>query len=69
VEGLDARLCLPGHGRTFADVQAHIDANRALVRDRLERVEHAIAPAPRTAFDALPELYGEAVTRPTRAGG
>jgi glyoxylase-like metal-dependent hydrolase (beta-lactamase superfamily II) len=62
VEGLDARLCLPGHGRTFADVQAHIDANRALVGRRLERIEHALAPAPRTAFDALPELYGEAVT-------
>jgi glyoxylase-like metal-dependent hydrolase (beta-lactamase superfamily II) len=61
VEGLDARLCLPGHGRTFADVQAHIDANRALVGQRLERVEHALAPAPRTAFDALPE--------PLRGGG
>ena len=28
VEELDARLCLSGHGRTFTDVQAHIDANR-----------------------------------------
>jgi glyoxylase-like metal-dependent hydrolase (beta-lactamase superfamily II) len=59
VEQLDARLCLPGHGRTFADVQAHIDANRALVGERLERVEHVLAPGPRTIFDALPELYGE----------
>ena len=31
VEALDARLCLPGHGRTFTDVRAHIEANRALV--------------------------------------
>jgi glyoxylase-like metal-dependent hydrolase (beta-lactamase superfamily II) len=69
VEGLDARLCLPGHGRTFADVQAHIDANRALVGQRLERVEHALAPAPRTAFDTLPELYGRPSRRSTRAGG
>ena len=29
--GVDARLCLPGHGRTFTDVQAHIVANRELV--------------------------------------
>jgi glyoxylase-like metal-dependent hydrolase (beta-lactamase superfamily II) len=54
VEALDARLCLPGHGRTFSDVQGHIEANRA-----------AGARAPRpgrgrrrrrdaTAFDAIP---------------
>ena len=28
VEALDARLCLPGHGRPFGDVGAHIEANR-----------------------------------------
>ena len=39
VEAYGPRLCLPGHGRTFADVGAHIDANRALVADRLERLE------------------------------
>ncbi len=31
VERLGARLCLPGHARTFADVHAHIQGNRALV--------------------------------------
>ena len=31
VEALDARLCLPGHGRTFGDVQGHIAANRELI--------------------------------------
>jgi glyoxylase-like metal-dependent hydrolase (beta-lactamase superfamily II) len=62
VEGLDARLCVPGHGRTFADVQAHIEANRALVARRLARVQEVLGSGPRTAFDALPELYGEAVT-------
>ena len=31
VEALDARLCLPGHGRTFVDVQGHIAANRELI--------------------------------------
>ena len=47
VEALDARLCLPGHGRTFTDVQAHIEANRALVGERvaatLDVVERARA--------------------------
>ena len=38
VQELDARLCLAGHGRTFTDVQAHIDANRTLVRERLAKV-------------------------------
>ena len=28
VERLGARLCLPGHGRTFTDVHAHIQGNR-----------------------------------------
>ncbi len=36
VEDLDMRLCLSGHGRTFTDVQAHINANRLLVAERLE---------------------------------
>jgi glyoxylase-like metal-dependent hydrolase (beta-lactamase superfamily II) len=62
VEGLDARLCIPGHGRTFADVQAHIEANRALVSRRLERIEEVLGAGPRTAFDTLADLYGEAVT-------
>ena len=35
VEELDARLCLAGHARPFTDVQAHIEANRALVAERL----------------------------------
>jgi glyoxylase-like metal-dependent hydrolase (beta-lactamase superfamily II) len=62
VEALDARLCLPGHGRTFADVQAHVDANRKLVHERLARVEEVLATGASTAFDALPRIYGEAVT-------
>ncbi len=36
VERLGARLCLPGHGRTFADVHAHIQGNRELVDERLD---------------------------------
>jgi glyoxylase-like metal-dependent hydrolase (beta-lactamase superfamily II) len=65
VERLDARLCLPGHGRTFTDVKAHIDANRALVHERLDRVRAAIArngAEPLTAFEVIPLVYGQAVT-------
>ena len=61
VEALDARLCLPGHGRTFADVQAHVLANRALVSERLGRVIEALSGEPLTAFEVLPRVYGEAL--------
>ena len=43
MQELDARLCLAGHGRTFTDVQAHIDANRTLVRRRLAKVQEVLA--------------------------
>jgi glyoxylase-like metal-dependent hydrolase (beta-lactamase superfamily II) len=63
VQELDARLCLAGHGRTFTDVQAHIDANRTLVRDRLARVEEVVRERPgQTAFEAIPQVYGSAIT-------
>jgi len=63
VQELDARLCLAGHGRTFTDVQAHIDANRTLVRTRLRRLEEAIAAdGSVTAYDAIPRIYGSDVT-------
>ena len=62
VEALDARLCLAGHGRTFTDVQGHIDANRALVHERIDKVAEVIAGEPLTAFDAVPRVYGEAIT-------
>jgi glyoxylase-like metal-dependent hydrolase (beta-lactamase superfamily II) len=63
VEDLDARLCLAGHGRTFTDVRAHIHANRELVAERIGKVLEAIAAEPRTAFEVVPHVYGEAVTR------
>ncbi len=62
VEALDARLCLAGHGRTFSDVQSHIDANRSLVTERVARVEEVVAAHAVTAFDAVPHVYGDAVT-------
>jgi glyoxylase-like metal-dependent hydrolase (beta-lactamase superfamily II) len=62
VEKLDARLCLSGHGRTFTDVQGHIEANRALVHQRIRKVQEVISNDPITAFDAVPLVYGEAIT-------
>jgi glyoxylase-like metal-dependent hydrolase (beta-lactamase superfamily II) len=67
VEALDARLCLPGHGRTFVDVQGHIAANRELITGRLGALEDVLREhGPLTAFDAVPRLFGEAV-RPLNA--
>jgi glyoxylase-like metal-dependent hydrolase (beta-lactamase superfamily II) len=62
VERLHARVCLPGHGRTFADVRAHIEANRKLVHDRLERVLDALCQEPLTAFEVVPHVYGDALS-------
>jgi glyoxylase-like metal-dependent hydrolase (beta-lactamase superfamily II) len=59
VERLGARLCLPGHGRTFTDVHAHIEGNRELVHARSARVLAAIAAQPRTAFEIVPEIYDD----------
>ncbi len=62
VEALDARLCLAGHGRTFSDVQGHIEANRRLIGERLAKVAVVIRGSTLTAFDAVPRIYGEAIT-------
>ena len=66
VDTLDARLALAGHGRTFADVRAHIVANRALVAERLERVRRAVQEhGPITAYDIVPRLHGEELSQLT----
>jgi glyoxylase-like metal-dependent hydrolase (beta-lactamase superfamily II) len=66
VAQLDARVCLAGHGRTFTDVHAHIEANRALVAERLERVRVAVADrGPISAYDVVPLLHGEELTQLT----
>jgi glyoxylase-like metal-dependent hydrolase (beta-lactamase superfamily II) len=57
VQRLGARLCLPGHGRTFTDVLAHIDGNRELVAERLSKVRSAVAGEPLTAFEVIPRIY------------
>jgi glyoxylase-like metal-dependent hydrolase (beta-lactamase superfamily II) len=68
VEAFGARLCLAGHGRTFADVDAHIEANRRLVADRLQRLGQVLRErGPITAFEAVPSLYDQPVTPATSA--
>jgi glyoxylase-like metal-dependent hydrolase (beta-lactamase superfamily II) len=62
VQRLGARLCLPGHGRTFTDVRAHIEGNRKLVAERLAGVRAAIADEPLTAFEIVPRVYNSALT-------
>jgi glyoxylase-like metal-dependent hydrolase (beta-lactamase superfamily II) len=64
VEALNARLCLAGHGRTFADVHAHIEGNRELVGDRLETTLAVIGAGDRpTAFEVVQRVYqGESLS-------
>jgi glyoxylase-like metal-dependent hydrolase (beta-lactamase superfamily II) len=59
VEKLDVRLSLAGHGRPFTDFEGHVEANRALVRERLDAVMQALAAGPATAFEIAPRVYGE----------
>ncbi|MFI4985104.1 MAG: MBL fold metallo-hydrolase [Solirubrobacterales bacterium] len=63
VQELGARLCLPGHGRTFTDVQAHIKGNRTLVEERLARVLGAVEHEPLTAFEIVPHVYGDSLSQ------
>jgi glyoxylase-like metal-dependent hydrolase (beta-lactamase superfamily II) len=64
VQALNARLCLSGHGRTFADVQAHIEGNRELVKDRLQKTLAAIGEGDQpTAFEVVSRVYdGESLS-------
>lgn len=61
VDKLNARLALSGHGKPFVDVHGHIEANRALVRERLEAVLAAVAEGPRTAVEIAPSVRGRAL--------
>jgi len=63
VERLGARLCLPGHGRTFADVHAHIRGNRTLIEERLMGVREALAGGELTVFELVPHVYGDALSQ------
>jgi glyoxylase-like metal-dependent hydrolase (beta-lactamase superfamily II) len=59
VDALDARLALAGHARPFTDVHGHVEANRALVRERLDRSRDVLAREPLTAHELARAIYGE----------
>jgi hypothetical protein len=61
IEGLDPspRLCLAGHARPFTDVQAHVEANRELVAQRVAATAVAIEHEPLTAYEVVPHVHGE----------
>jgi glyoxylase-like metal-dependent hydrolase (beta-lactamase superfamily II) len=63
VEGLDARLCLAGHGRTFTDVHAHIEGNRELVAKHLDGVLKALDGGQPSAFEVVTRIHGEALSQ------
>lgn len=59
VEQLDARLCLPGHGKSFTDIRGHIEAHRDAALGRLDRVEDVVkSEGPATAIEMIPKIYG-----------
>jgi glyoxylase-like metal-dependent hydrolase (beta-lactamase superfamily II) len=65
VEGLDVRLSLAGHGRPFTDFPGHVAGTRGLVHERLDAVQAALAAhGAATAYDLLPDVYGERFTPP-----
>jgi glyoxylase-like metal-dependent hydrolase (beta-lactamase superfamily II) len=62
VQRLGARLCLAGHGRTFADVHAHIEGNRRLVHERQQAIEATLKDAELTPFEVVARVHGEALS-------
>ena len=59
VDALGARLCLPGHGRPFGDVAAHVEANRKEMAATLDRIEGVLADRELTAFETVPLAFPE----------
>lgn len=59
---LGARLAMSGHGKPFIDVHGHIEANRALVRERLDAALAAVRDAPKAAIEIAARVYGEELT-------
>ncbi len=63
IEDLDMRLCLPGHGRSFAEVGSHINANRLAIAERIDGVIDALAQdQPMTAFEVVQSVHGDELT-------
>jgi glyoxylase-like metal-dependent hydrolase (beta-lactamase superfamily II) len=63
VEELGARLCLPGHGRPFGDVSAHVEANRREISERVEGTLAALGDHEVTAYELVPKVFGDGLDR------
>ena len=59
VEPLEVSLCLPGHGRPFRDTGANITESRRQVEELLGKVQEALAPGERTAYEIVGEIVGD----------
>ena len=58
---LDARLALSGHGKPFIDVHGHVEANRSLVRERLDLAVAAVRHEPKPAIEIAASVFGQEV--------
>ena len=58
---LDARLALSGHGKPFIDVHGHVEANRSLVRERLDLALAAVRHEPKPAIEIAASVFGAEV--------
>jgi glyoxylase-like metal-dependent hydrolase (beta-lactamase superfamily II) len=67
VDAVDARLALSGHGRPFADVRGHVNANRALIAEHLDAVRAALDGSELTGFELAPRVFGDAFGAATGA--
>jgi glyoxylase-like metal-dependent hydrolase (beta-lactamase superfamily II) len=67
VDALDARLALSGHGRPFTDVRGHVNANRALVAEQLDKVRDVLRSEQLSAFEIAPRVFGDAFGAATGA--
>jgi glyoxylase-like metal-dependent hydrolase (beta-lactamase superfamily II) len=58
---LGARLALSGHGKPFIDVHGHVEANRSLVRERLDLALAAVRYEPKPAIEIAASVFGPQV--------
>jgi glyoxylase-like metal-dependent hydrolase (beta-lactamase superfamily II) len=64
VDRLDTDLCLAGHARPFREVGKKIEATRATVLERIERVRACLDGVPKSPFQIVPEFLGDADPNP-----
>jgi hypothetical protein len=69
VEHLETDLCLAGHGRPFRGVPAKIEANREMTLGQMERVRASLQAGPKSAFDVVADLLGDAYSPQMAAWG